>query len=45
MRINLFLFFNVEVVEYWNRLPREAMESPALEILKTQLYMRPNNLF
>mgnify|MGYP001859401306 CR=1 FL=1 len=30
-------FFIVRVTEHWNRLPREAVESPFLEILKTRL--------
>ena len=30
-------FFTVSVTEHWNRLPREAVESPYLEILKTPL--------
>ena len=28
-------FFIVRVTEYWNRLPREVMESPFIEIFKT----------
>ncbi|KFV78104.1 hypothetical protein N308_15734, partial [Struthio camelus australis] len=30
-------FFPVGVAEHWNRLPREVLESPSLEIFKTRL--------
>ena len=30
-------FFTVRVTEHWNRMPREAVESPSLEIFKTRL--------
>ncbi|KFV74357.1 hypothetical protein N308_07999, partial [Struthio camelus australis] len=30
-------FFTVRVPEHWHRLPREAVESPSLEIFKTRL--------
>jgi len=29
--------FTIWVTEHWNRLPREAVESPSLEIFKTRL--------
>ncbi|KAK4817033.1 hypothetical protein QYF61_026039 [Mycteria americana] len=37
-------FFNERVTEHWHRLPREVVESPSLEILKTQLNTVLENL-
>ncbi|KFV85580.1 hypothetical protein N308_05603, partial [Struthio camelus australis] len=37
-RLNLSKnFFTVRVAEHWNRLPREAVESPSREIFKSRL--------
>ncbi|KFQ25890.1 hypothetical protein N332_13550, partial [Mesitornis unicolor] len=39
-RLNLNMrksFFTVKVVEHWNRLPRDVVESSPLETFKTRL--------
>jgi len=30
-------FFTLRVMEHWNRLPREVVDYPSLEIFKTRL--------
>jgi len=30
-------FFTLRVTEHWNRLPRDVVDCPSLEILKTHL--------
>jgi len=37
-------FFTMRVVRHWNRLPREAVDAPSLEVLKTRLEGAWSNL-
>lgn len=37
-------FFTVRLVRHWNRLPREAVDSSSLEVLKTRLDGALSNL-
>ncbi|PKU45196.1 hypothetical protein llap_4497 [Limosa lapponica baueri] len=37
-------FFILGMMEHWNRLPRDVVESPSLEILKTNLDESLSNL-
>ena len=37
-------FFTVRVTEHWDRLPREVVESPSLEIFKAHLDAYLGNL-
>ncbi|KFW73509.1 hypothetical protein AS28_12050, partial [Pygoscelis adeliae] len=37
-------FFTMRVVRHWNRLPREAVDAPALEVFKARLDGALSNL-
>ncbi|KFZ45958.1 hypothetical protein N321_10130, partial [Antrostomus carolinensis] len=37
-------FFTVRVVTHWNRLPREVVDAPSLEVFKARLDEALSNL-
>ncbi|KFV68444.1 hypothetical protein N307_04687, partial [Dryobates pubescens] len=37
-------FYTVRVVRHWNRLPREAVDTPSLEVFKARLDEALSNL-
>ncbi|KFV00384.1 hypothetical protein N340_07733, partial [Tauraco erythrolophus] len=37
-------FFTQRVVRYWNRLPREVVDAPSLEVFKARLDEALSNL-
>ncbi|KFV70742.1 hypothetical protein N307_00185, partial [Dryobates pubescens] len=38
------MFFTLKVVRHWNRLPKEVVEAPSLEVFKARLDVALGNL-
>ncbi|KFZ61086.1 hypothetical protein N321_04552, partial [Antrostomus carolinensis] len=43
-RLDIRKFFTVRVVRHWNRLPKEVVDAPSLEVLKARLDEALSNL-
>ena len=43
-RLDIRIFFPVRVVRHWNRLLREVVDAPSLEVLKARLDGALSNL-
>ncbi|KFV97695.1 hypothetical protein N326_06682, partial [Eurypyga helias] len=43
-RLDIRKFFMERMVKHWNRLPREAVDAPSLEVFKARLDEALSNL-